>query len=214
MWPLRRWHVRRPEGKTLELKTVQPEAKRDDPKARALFDEVSRAYKALNSYSDKGEFVLAMQIGGKKERQSIPLAMTLVRPNKVNLDAGQVRLLSDGTSLTTTVIPLKRYTTAPAPQKLGFDTFREGPIGSILFGGPTGAPMYILLNLLTGSDPATAIAQLGGSLQSAPPAESSPLDAAKAASPKILDRPRPGKTRYPSDDRSGDQAALEHRYEG
>ena len=52
------WHGRRPpRSKTLELQDAQPETKRDDPKARALFDEVSKAYKALSSYSDQGEFV-------------------------------------------------------------------------------------------------------------------------------------------------------------
>ena len=42
---------------------VQPaNAKHDDPKARALFDEVAKAYKALSSYSDQGEFVVAMTV--------------------------------------------------------------------------------------------------------------------------------------------------------
>jgi thiol-disulfide isomerase/thioredoxin len=175
-----------PEGKTLELKTVKPDARHDDVKARALFDEVSKAYKALNSYSDKGEFVLAIRNGTKKERQSLPLNLTFVRPNKVNLDAGQVRLTSDGTSLTTTVIPFKRYTTAPAPQKLGFETFREGPIGSVLFGGPSAPAMFVLLNLLTAPDPAAAIAQLGGTLQTVAPPEAKPADGANATNPEIL----------------------------
>jgi thiol-disulfide isomerase/thioredoxin len=152
-----------PEGKTLELKTIDPEAKRDDPKARALFNEVSAAYKALTSYSDQGEFVIVMNIGGKAQKQAMPLKVTLVRPNKLDIETAEVRLTSDGTSLTTTVIPLKRYTTAAAPSKIAFDTFREGPIGAALFGGPTGVPMFILLNLLTAPDSAAAISQLGGS---------------------------------------------------
>jgi thiol-disulfide isomerase/thioredoxin len=175
-----------PEEKKLELKTVQPETRRDDPGARSLFDEVSKAYKALTSYSDKGEFVLAMQIDGKKEKQVIPLKLTFVRPNKLDLDAGPVRLTSDGTSLTTTVVPLKRYTTAPAPKTIGFETFREGPIGSVLFGGPSGPPMFVLLNLLTAPDPADAIAQLGGSLRTPAPVLAKPAAGAKPADPAIL----------------------------
>jgi hypothetical protein len=89
-----------PEGKTLELKTIEPDAKRDDPKARALFDDVSKAYKALTSYSDKGEFVVAMQIGAKKEHQVVPLKLTIARPNKLDLDAGQVRFTSDSATET------------------------------------------------------------------------------------------------------------------
>ena len=44
-------------------------AKRDDPKARALLDEVVKAYKALSAYSDQGEFVVAMTISGKSDKQ-------------------------------------------------------------------------------------------------------------------------------------------------
>ena len=49
-----------PRSKTVELEKAAPEAKRDDPKARAIFDEVSKAYKSLSSYTDQGQFVVAM----------------------------------------------------------------------------------------------------------------------------------------------------------
>ena len=77
-----------PRSKTVELKTHQPETKRDDPKARALFDEVIEGYKALSSYSDQGQFVIAMTAEGKPQKQVLPLKLTLVRPNKLDLDAG------------------------------------------------------------------------------------------------------------------------------
>ncbi len=88
-------------------------------------------------------------------------------------------------------MPLKRYTTTVAPQKLGLDTFREGPLGAVLFGGPAGAPMFVLLSLLTAPDPAASIGQLNGSLQPAPAkAGSSPGDAAKPESPAfVIDLP-------------------------
>ena len=82
------------------------------------------------------------------------MKMTFARPNKLDFDAGQVRITSDGTTMTTAVLPLKRYTTAPAPKTLGIDAFREGPIGAMIFGGPAGTPMFVLLNLLTAADPA------------------------------------------------------------
>jgi len=184
-----------PEPKTLELQLAQPDTKRDDPKARALFDEVSKAYKALSSYSDQGQFIVAMTIAGKSQKQEMPLKMTLVRPNKLDLDAGQVRVVCDGTTLTTSVIPLKRYTTAGAPPKIGFDTLGEGSIGAVLMGGPTSAPMFVLLHLLTSTDPVAAIAQIGGSFQ--PAAAGSlpqPADAAKPAKLALridLDKGRP-----------------------
>jgi thiol-disulfide isomerase/thioredoxin len=173
-----------------EPKRAQPAARRDDPQARALFEEVTRAYRALEFYSDEGQFVIAMTRNGKSERQELPLKLTFARPNKLDLDAGAVRAVSDGTTLTTAVIPTKRYTAAPAPPALGIETFREGPCGAILFGGPSGPPMFVLLNLLTAADPSAAIAQLGGVLKRAPaPAGGAPVDA-----PAILIEIEPART--------------------
>src|SRR5262249_21711410 len=129
---------------------------------------VAKSYKALKSYSDKAEFVLALKIGDKLQKEVLPMKMTFERPNKLDFDAGQVRITSDGTTLTTAVVPLKRYTTAPAPKTIGIDSLRGGPIGGLLFGGPAGAPMFVLINLLTSADPAAAVAQFGGTIQLAP----------------------------------------------
>jgi thiol-disulfide isomerase/thioredoxin len=154
--------------------SVQPKAraaapaKPADPKAKALLAEVAKAYKGLNSYTDEGQFLMAMTVAGKPQKQTLPLKLTFVRPNKIDFDAGPVRLVSDGKTMTTTVIPLKRYTSEPAPGEISFETFRQGPTGAVLFGGPSGAPMFVLLNLLTSPDPAAALGQLGGSLQLAP----------------------------------------------
>jgi thiol-disulfide isomerase/thioredoxin len=170
---------------------IQPKAKAAaparpaDPKAKALLAEVVKAYKGLNSYTDEGQFVMAMTVAGKPQKQTVPLKLTLVRPNKIDLDAGPVRLVSDGKTMTTTVIPLKRYTTDPAPGEINFETFRQGPTGAVLFGGPSGAPMFVLLNLLTSRDAAAALGQLGGSLQLAP---EDPKAAAPAAPALLIDQ--------------------------
>ncbi len=140
-----------------EASTAHP-----DHEARALFRRVADAYKALDSYSDEGRFVVAMSLGDRPRREALPLRLTFSRPNKVDLDAGPVRLISDGKTLTTLVRPLKKYTTAPAPATIGIDTFREGPTGPLLFGGPTGAPTFILLNLLMGTNPDTLLDAMGG----------------------------------------------------
>ena len=150
---------------------VQPKAKAAtaakpaDPKAKALLEEVSKAYKSLSSYTDDGQFVMAMTIAGKPQKQAVPLKLTFVRPNKMDFDAGPVHVISDGKTLTTSVAPLKKYTTEPAPKEISFESFRKGPTGAVLFGGPSGAPMFVLLNLLTAPDAVAALAQLGGSLQ-------------------------------------------------
>jgi thiol-disulfide isomerase/thioredoxin len=143
-------------------------AKPADPRAKALLDEVAQAYRSLTSYTDQGEFVVAMTVSGKPQKQTMPLRLTFVRPNKMDLDAGPVRMVSDGKNLTTAVVPLKRYSTAPSPAEVDFNSFRQGPLGAVLFGGPTGAPMFVLLNLLTAPDAPKALGQLGGSLQIAP----------------------------------------------
>ncbi len=144
---------------------VRPDDKPDDPKAVALLGEVARAYQALTSYSDQGEFVVSMSLGEKVQKQNTPVRLAFARPNKLNLLAGPVRVVSDGETMTTVIEPLKKYLAAPAPKALSIDAFREGPIGAALFGGPSGVPMYILVNMLTAPDPAKAVEQLGGSLQ-------------------------------------------------
>jgi thiol-disulfide isomerase/thioredoxin len=140
----------------------------DDPAARALLEQVAKAYRSLSSYSDQGQFVIAMTLGGKVHKEGRSLKLTFARPNKVDLDAGVARLTSDGKTLIESVESLKRYTTAPAPESIGINTFREGPIGAVLFGGPTAAPMFVLLNLVTGTNPDVLVDQMGGSIQPAP----------------------------------------------
>lgn len=135
--------------------------------ARALFGQVADAYKALSSYSDQGQFVVAMTRGGKARREAQPLRLAFVRPNKIDLDAGSLRLISDGKTLMTVVTPLKKYTTAPAPATIGMGTFREGPTGALLFGGPTGAPTFVLLNLLSGTSPDALVDVMGGTIRAA-----------------------------------------------
>ena len=41
------------------------------------------------------------------------------------------------------------------------DTFREGPIGAVLFGGPSGVPMFVLFNLLTARIPRPRLRRSG-----------------------------------------------------
>ena len=121
-----------------------------------------------------------MTLAGKVQKQSLPLKLTFVRPNKIDLETGAVRLVSDGKTMSTAIIPLKRYTTAPAPAAVDVETFRQGPTGAVLFGGPSGAPMFVLLNLLTAPDAAAALGQLGGSLQLAPEDPKAPAPKAPA----------------------------------
>ncbi len=156
-------------------------ASRADQEARDLFVEVAAAYKNLKAYSDEGRFVVASTIGGKARREARPLRLTFLRPNKLDLDAGPVRLICDGKTLTTVVKPLKKYLTSPAPQAIGMDTFREGATGPLLFGGPAGAPTFLLLNLVAGTGPDYLLDRLGE--RSAPSGQAPAPAAAPAANP-------------------------------
>ena len=136
-----------------------------EPKSRALLDRVVTAYKELSTYKDQGEFELDLKINGIGKAQKVPLHLTLSRPNRIDLDTGLARIVSDGKFLHTLITPLKKYTTAPAPETITFDTlFTEGSLGSALFGGPSAPMMLIVMNLLFAADPAKAVLDLGDSL--------------------------------------------------
>jgi thiol-disulfide isomerase/thioredoxin len=152
-------------GAACQAPAADPKPSPDDPKAQQLLDEVAKAYQRLGDYSDQGEFVLSATVGGKAEALKSAMKLSLERPNKFRLDAGEVQVASDGKTMTTVVAPLKKYTVEDAPKTVEFETFRRGPLGSILFGGPSAPPMFILLNLLVGTDPAKSIGGLGGVLK-------------------------------------------------
>ncbi|MBV8076119.1 MAG: TlpA family protein disulfide reductase [Planctomycetaceae bacterium] len=156
-------------GVALMTLAADPRPATPDPQARRLLDEVAKAYRGLSAYADHGEFKMALSINGKAQKQSSPIRLTLARPNKMDLDAGPVRMVSDGTTLTTAIAPFKKYTASPAPKTITLDTLREGPLGAALFGGPLGGPMIALVNLLTADDAAKAIlSEFDGTLKSEP----------------------------------------------
>ena len=178
-------------------KLPQPGAKRDDPQARALFDQVAKAYQALSSYSDQGEFVIAMTLEGKTTEAGVAAQADVRAAQQARPRRRPVRLTSDGKTLTTAVIPLKRYTAVPAPARSGSTPFARDRSERCSSAGPAGPPMFVLLNLLTAADPAAAVAQLGGTLQHAPAAARDPKAGAgaKAESSAILidlEQGRPG----------------------
>ena len=153
-------------GGTIRGYGDEPPRGERDAKAGPLLNQVIAAYRALPAYGDRGELVLSTVVAGQPPKtQTIPLHLTLVRPDKLNLETGLARVVSDGTTLTTVVMPLKKYTVAPAPKTVTFDTvFTGGPVGSAVFGGPSSPMMLVVLNLLVGDDPAKALLDLGDKL--------------------------------------------------
>ena len=128
-----------------------------DKDARALLAEVVKAYKGLDSYADAGRFTSAFKVGGKPQKQETDLAVAFARPNKLDLNAGVVRLVSDGKTLRTYIAPAQKYIDEPAPAKVDVESIRETSVGAMIYGGPNALTLGVLLTLLTDADPAKAI---------------------------------------------------------
>lgn len=168
-------------------------AAHNDPKAVELLAAVSRAYQALDAYSDHGEFVHALTVNGKAEKQSIAIRVSLLRPNKLDVDAGDVRMVSDGKTLTTVVATFKKYTAVPAPKSITFETFRDGPLGSLLFGGPSAPTSALFFSLLADPNAVKDLEEGEGALKLEPdrqlggrPVRSVLIDMPKGADFRLL----------------------------
>lgn len=134
-------------------------ARADGPdEGKALLDEVAKAYQALPAYQDQGKFTITVSVDGKPKAQSRPMALTFARPDRIALDAGDVKVVGDGKELATTIQAGQKYMQGPEGA-LRPNIFAEGPLGAILLGGPAGPAASHLLNasllltLLVGEDP-------------------------------------------------------------
>ncbi len=132
----------------------------DDAEARALFLEVVGAYRALDAYDDQGTFTVEVSVDGRNIRDRRPMRLGFARPGKIALDAGDVKLVGDGQSLATVIVPDRTYMVAKSAGSLAPALLVEGPLGAMLRGGPAGpsaSPLLgdaLLLDLLIGPDPA------------------------------------------------------------
>ncbi|MDR3639290.1 MAG: TlpA disulfide reductase family protein [Isosphaeraceae bacterium] len=133
----------------------------DEVDARQRLEAIAKAYQNAPAYCDNGELRIAVAVDRETVAQRAPFRLTLVRPNLFKLETEPVTAVSDGKSMSTSVTATKRFSTAPAPSTLSLDTFRSGPLGSALFGGPTDRLAFIPLNFLVGESPVkTLLAEL------------------------------------------------------
>ncbi len=125
------------------------------PQAKELLGAVAKAYKALPSYSDEGKITLRTLVAPGKPpvEQTVAARVAVERPNKVNIDAGLVKIVSDGKVLRTIVPPLTMYRDQPAPATLTLDQIADGPLGALQYSGPQGRPLAIVLGFLLADDP-------------------------------------------------------------
>ncbi len=147
-----------------------PKAPPIGPEAKARLDALIASYRALPSYADQGTSKLAVVVGGKRIEQSQKASIAFVRPGRVDIETDLVRIVADGTTLTTVVAPLKTYQATPAPKKLAESILRGGPLGAIEFGGVFGRPLAHVLNLVIGDEPERLIYDFAPRITSEPDA--------------------------------------------
>ena len=124
-----------------------------EPEAKARLHALIAANRALPAYADHGEVTLVVKVGARELKQVQKASIAFARPNKVDVRTELVRLVSDGSTMTSSVSPLKKYFVSPAPRKFAESSLRGGPLGSIEFGGVAGLPLVHVLSLVIGDEP-------------------------------------------------------------
>lgn len=127
-----------------------------DEDARGPLDAVAAAYRGLEYYQDHGRILLP----GEPPR-SAPMSVVMSRPNRLNLDAGTVRMVCDGRKLVTWNLATRSGVESDAPAVIRPAAISEGSLGAMVLGGPGGRPAGVVVALLFAEDAAAALC-LGG----------------------------------------------------
>ncbi len=122
------------------------------PEAVGLFREVVRAYRSTPVYRDQGRFEVKARLGDETRTFTSPMAITLTRPNRLAVDAGDVHFAADGKELRTVVTASRQYLAGPCPERVRAADLTEGPLGAKVLGGPAAGPGRLLLALLLDED--------------------------------------------------------------
>lgn len=130
-----------------------PKAPPIDPEAKGRLDALIAAYRALPAYADRGEVTLVVKVGDRALKQVQKASVAFARPNRLDVQTDLVRVVADGSNVTASVAPLKKYLKTPSPKKFAESAIRGGPLGAIEFGGIAGLPLVHVLNLVIGDDP-------------------------------------------------------------
>ena len=131
----------------------EPKRPAIEPAAKERLDALIAAYRALPSYADHGEVTLVVKVGDRELKQVQKASVTFARPNKLDVRTDLVRLIGNGSELTSVVTPLRKYSVVPAPKKFAESSLRGGALGSIEFGGIAGLPLAHVLSLVIGDEP-------------------------------------------------------------
>lgn len=143
---------------------------RSDPAARTRCETLAASYAKLGSYRDHGHFLRTIRFAGRDRVEDTPLAWAFSRPNKIAIDAGEVRVRCDGKTFTTVLEPTKRFMSSQAEPTLSASTIADGPAGAVLLGGVTGPPSELMLKLLLAGPPANCLPSRCTSVKTEPDA--------------------------------------------
>lgn len=125
----------------------QPSAPNGD--ARRLLLAMANAYRGAKSYADRGVLHHEIVAGSIQVNDTVPFALTLVRPNQIRLQAYQATLISDGTQMVAWLEDLPgQFLVKTAPQKLGMEQLAIDPnFMRALAEGIAGTPPQLLFLL-------------------------------------------------------------------
>jgi thiol-disulfide isomerase/thioredoxin len=175
---LRRQTVAGAVGLLLMAGSVRADDGKDDayePKARQLLSEVAKTYRDLPAYSDQGELAVMVKQGAIQQKGTSKRSVTFARPNKLSLDYGAGRLVSDGKDLTAVQTTLKRYSVTRAPSTVDTHAITglalPANVLAPLFGGEVGLPVSVVLDLLGSDDAVKPILEGTDGLKLEPDAE-------------------------------------------
>ena len=147
--------------------------------ARRLLDEVAAAYRKLDAYADDGRIEIRFLLDGKETVQTLPVAISVQRPNKLEVRHPDLTVVADGSTITTAVSALKQFAQVPCPKTLtvvGLGA-NSPPVESLLFQGAGSVMTRWLLSFVMDPDPIPALLAEARSVRLEPDRA---VDAAKA----------------------------------
>ncbi|HEV3121624.1 MAG TPA: hypothetical protein VGY53_06965, partial [Isosphaeraceae bacterium] len=140
-----------------------------EPKARALLEEVAKAYQALDAYEDhgslRGELVVAKRIGNSVQvgqtQRTTKRSLAFSRPNKLRIQLDNITVYCDGKKVTSVLIPPKKYAEAPVPDRVDTQELvkvagARAPV-ALAFAADGALATAVVLDLLVSPDPVKSV---------------------------------------------------------
>lgn len=117
-----------------DTKRAATSAANADLAAPQILERMLAAYRETPSYRDDATVTLSYRQGGKLFTDEAPIAVTLVRPNRLRLHAYQVKLACDGRTLRGAIHDAStrdidgQFLSRPAPETLRLATLLDEPL--------------------------------------------------------------------------------------